>query len=428
MLISKVEANRDWRSIPSLLLDLLHSDELSKVQYNKELILQTQRILVHNLFFYLTKKKNNDLRKWPVIDKHQIKPMKNFALETYTIRTNGSTTGKKFSYPSWKPANETIERKYHYQAILREYGMADCKSLLMATWWNQVADNIKTCMYPISYEGHQFHVYHGSILISSAHRSHGINTPDYHHIVYPTEATQELASRFIVDYCTKHPVDIFLTEGSFLACLRMAIKNKCPRLFRLISNTCEAMMPGDAEFFIKQGITKYVCDHMRCNDGGATFITCCHGTKHLLDYISYVECYKQKLVSTDYFSLACPFVRYWSGDMCEIKNEWRQCKCGRYYRSFNLRPRRISFTVLGRNKEKISSLSIADRIDCVNLPLQLLCQDGKIEVITNKTLEDSYKKYLLKNLEQQFILTFTVGPFKKKGKKTFRVIKDLHDK
>ena len=62
--------------------------------------------------------------------------------------------------------------------------------------------------------------------------------------------------------------------------------------------------------------------------------TCKEKTYHLCDNLSWSEEIDGKLITTDYFSLPSPFIKYWNGDLCKIFDKYRRCECGRLFRNF----------------------------------------------------------------------------------------------
>ena len=131
---------------------------------------------------------------------------------------------------------------------------------------------------------------------------------------------------------------------------------------------------------------------MRCWDGGATFFTCKFGTYHLLDNITYHKSIDNKLVTTDYFSLAAPFVNYWNGDICSIENEYLRCECGRLYRPFKMlenRPFALKGSVkLTSIKQQISQLSFKNDL------IQVQFENLSVMISSSRSLETSEKDQL----------------------------------
>jgi hypothetical protein len=128
---------------------------------------------------------------------------------------------------------------------------------------------------------------------------------------------------------------------------------------------------------------------MRCWDGGATFFTCKHQNYHLLDNLCWCDEKNKKLISTDYFSFPSPFVDYWNGDLCRLKNEYQRCDCGRLYRDFEFLENR-PFSIKGRNileiKEKIKQYKIKE-VRC-----SMMLGESFLEIVTSRELCEKSKK------------------------------------
>ena len=82
-----------------------------------------------------------------------------------------------------------------------------------------------------------------------------------------------------------------------------------------------------------------------------------------------VEGSDNKMISTDYFNMAAPFINYWNGDLCEIGKEYQRCGCGRWYRPFKMlqnRPFALKGpTRLTEIRQQISRLDFKGKIDQV---------------------------------------------------------------
>jgi phenylacetate-coenzyme A ligase PaaK-like adenylate-forming protein len=88
--------------------------------------------------------------------------------------------------------------------------------------------------------------------------------------------------------------------------------------------TGETLYPLVREKFL-QVFTKVV-DKMRCWDGGLSFFECREGRKHIYDELAFVEDLDGRLVSTDLFNLAHPFIRYANNDCGTYR--CGDCGCG----------------------------------------------------------------------------------------------------
>jgi hypothetical protein len=68
-------------------------------------------------------------------------------------------------------------------------------------------------------------------------------------------------------------------------------------------------------------------DAMRCWDGGATFVTCKHGSTHWIDLLCETRIERKSLICTDLFNAAQQFIEYRNGDMLSSTRHGT-CKCG----------------------------------------------------------------------------------------------------
>jgi hypothetical protein len=138
---------------------------------------------------------------------------------------------------------------------------------------------------------------------------------------------------------------------------------------------------------------------MRCWDGGATFFTCKFGTYHLLDNITSHKSIDNKLVTTDYFSLAAPFINYWNGDLCKIENEYLRCECGRLYHPFRMMENR-PFALKGSSKltsikQQISQLSFKKdliQVQFQNLDATIVCS-RQLDIDEKSQLQEILNEY-----------------------------------
>jgi hypothetical protein len=174
------------------------------------------------------------------------------------------------------------------------------------------------------------------------------------------------------------------------------------RLCSLVSNTNERLLPSDREFLL-EGRADHVCDHMRSWDGGATFFTCRHGTYHLMDNISWAEEMEGRLVCTDYFNIASPFVRYWNGDYCRIGKEYRRCECGRLYREFEFvesRPFSLKGVCMRQIKEGLKALDIPGI-------KEVRCCSNHLDIVSTKPIPKEDRRRIA-SLTDRFAFRFVV--------------------
>jgi phenylacetate-coenzyme A ligase PaaK-like adenylate-forming protein len=139
---------------------------------------------------------------------------------------------------------------------------------------------------------------------------------------------------------------------------------------------------------------------MRCWDGGASFFTCKNGTYHLNDNFAWtIEGPDNKMISTDYFNLASPFINYYNGDLCKIENEYHKCSCGRYYRPFKMLQNR-PFALKGTSKlidikQQISQLSFKKyliQVQFENLSVRI-SSSRELSSVEKEILQDILKEY-----------------------------------
>lgn len=292
--------------------------------------------------------------------------------ESARMATSGTTSGTPFRYLRWDPALMTIEAENHYDLVLDEFFVRDEPSIL--NLFNSVMYD-PSRLVTVRSDSNNFMDHHGSRRRASVH--------------YANFALMEKDRRaymgFIVGYLMSNEIDVLFAPGSTIntICEIMRSHNVSQRICHLVSNTNERMLRSDRTFLLG-GRSTWVCDHMRSWDGGATFFTCRHGTYHLMDNLSWVEEMDGRLVSTDYFNLASPFLRYWNGDHCSLEDSYRRCGCGRLYRPFRFlesRPFSLKGLCILDLRKKIDSLSIS----CVK---QVLCGLNTIDIVSSEKISD----------------------------------------
>jgi hypothetical protein len=168
----------------------------------------------------------------------------------------------------------------------------------------------------------------------------------------------------LFQYLSRNPMDLIFTSGPQInsMCHYLRTLGFSGALAGLLSQTNERLLQDDASFLLDNGHFASVCDHMRCWDGGASFFTCRSGNYHLMDNLSWCEELDGRLISTDYFNFASPFVRYWNGDLCRIGRNFLRCDCGRLYREFEFvenRPFSLGGVCLGDLRSRMLSLNIS---------------------------------------------------------------------
>jgi hypothetical protein len=301
--------------------------------------------------------------------------------ETRPMATSGSTDGQPFEYVRWDPFLYQIEGDNHYDLIMDEFGMPDRPKVMYF---------FNTAMYDPSLDvtvrddSGNFMEHHG------AKRRAEVHYPNFARF---QEQRGAYTNRLLM-HLRANPVDVIFAPGPTINAICHAMKKVYTRphkVFGMVSNSNERLLPSDASFLLL-GYSGAVCDHMRCWDGGASFWTCRQGTYHLMDNLSWSEEIDGMLVSTDYFSLPAPFVRYWNGDFCRITDTYQRCECGRLYREFEFLENR-PFSLKGR-----SILEIRETISMLGLRevKRVSCSADAVVVTSTSEIPDS-KKMALKS-------------------------------
>lgn len=274
--------------------------------------------------------------------------------ESMEVGTTGSTSGVPFRYMRWHPAFHKIEWDYHYNLVLDEFGVRDNPNVLYF-----FSDHYKTAgNEPVACFGRPSDL---------AMNNHGSSrSPIVHYANFALyQRDNEGFWRFVFDYVQRHQIDVFFTSAPQISSMcnyirKFGFKHK---MGYLLSNTGDRILPADAYFlFVQNKYFDHICDHMRCWDGGASFYTCSHRNYHLMDNLCWVEEIDGKMICTEYFNLASPFVRYWNGDYCKVGKEYKRCECGRLYRDFEFmesRPFSLKGVCMKDIKDGIKALDIA---------------------------------------------------------------------
>jgi hypothetical protein len=245
-------------------------------------------------------------------------------LEYISTRSSG-TTGKPFYYKIWKDIYFIIEKYCHYQYIAEQYLEQPPLNILYMIY----TDLDHTERNIIQYNTNNIVKSHGYVKQATVH--HAMASSAFVHDYYGYY-------KYILEYANRNNIDIILADGSTvasLAAIAYKLNIKYP-IAKLLSSTSTPVDHNKLEFLRLNGNIIDWCDHMRCWDGGATFLTCPYRTKHLLDGLSWCYSVDDKLISDDYFSVVFPFYKYWNGDYATIDDTYKRCKCGRYYRKFEL--------------------------------------------------------------------------------------------
>lgn len=329
---------------------------------------QNSCVYADNFDQILTKEKLLEKSNWYI---------KEFGHESTSMSTSGSTTGLPFSYLRWDPFFEFIEGTNHYDLVLNEFEIDENPNILY--------------LFDNSYKFEDFLLpLHKNDII----KNHGIerNSKVYLANTLKYKNNEEELFKKLLKYLSKNHIDVILTSGPFINSLCYYIKKfkNDNKICKLLSNTNELLLQKDADFLIKNQYVENICDHMRCWDGGASFFTCSYKNYHLLDNLIWCEEKENKLISTDYFSFPSPFVNYWNGDYCQIKNIYKRCECGRLYREFKFLENR-PFSLKG-----ICFKEIQDKIKKININYikQVKCDTNQIAIVSTKELSNQEKEQI----------------------------------
>lgn len=308
------------------------------------------------------------------------------ALYKYFINRTSGTTGDPFEYPIWSDIYKTIEADNHYKLVATEYGLNDPNILYMHR--QEIVDNAELVT---KYKSPNPILSHGFGTAATIHHAQANNLLVSNQLEY---------YRQIIEYSIDNNIDIILASGGILASLAYAAyKLNCKdKICKLVSNTNSKVEYDRLEYLKRNGLIEHWCDHMRCWDGGATFFTCKHGIKHLLDGLSWCQSINNKLVSDDYFSIITPFYRYWNGDYADIDYDYQLCQCGRYYRRFELNRMRT------RNLPGVEKSTIYDAICHINNVLRIESFGNVIRVFTSSTITPDSKQHTRDNLPGHIVL------------------------
>lgn len=304
----------------------------------------------------------------------------------YFDNSTSGSTGEPFKYRIWSQAYKVIESAKHYDAVLKEFGVSSSGIRILHVQQGSLGSDYKQV---------------GDLKISETGDgilwNHGYTKPSLvTHVMFPGTFYQDWDKYIeqVVDLMVENNYDVLCSNGSFTGALAAYFSQVHPmRLCNLISNTCDKVDSKDLNQLLDQGITGSICDHMRCWDGGATFMTCRFGNKHLFDDISWCYSLDGKLISTDYFNLSSPFVNYWNGDSAFVTNTYDKCACGRWYRHFNFDDPREFVLKGGLSINKLQS-NLRSDIDDVRI-----VHDGdEITVISKHNIPDEFKQSLKQKL------------------------------
>ncbi len=307
--------------------------------------------------------------------------------ESADMATSGSTTGVPFAYRRWDKSLRAIEIDNHYKPILHEFNLShNPKVMYLINNHTKPGDLIQ-------------------ILQGSANftEQHGADKAEVH-FVQKNDHQDRNFYNAIIDHLEKFPVDVILTTGQYVNRLvrHLQLRNVKNQIAKLLSNTCEMLDKADADYLINNKLVQWTCDHMRCWDGGSGFFTCKEGIYHATDQLSHTwEGEGNKLISTDYFNLASPFVNYWNGDFCKIEDKYYRCGCGRLFRPFQFLQNR-AFALKGNNTEIWREAIARENITGI---IRIACDVDTVEIISHRIipLRDRIKlSHIMKGFEVKF--------------------------
>lgn len=317
---------------------------------------------------YFSKQDLDDKSQWYV---------KMPANEAQLMTSSGSTTGFNFEYLRWDPLLDFIECENHYDMILDEFEVSKNPQILFMF---KAIQGGGTKIINSTNESKNFTEHHGKTRKAMVHYA----SPKI------LRENSRLFFNYLFAYIQKTPIDVMLTPGSAVRSMCAEIKRYGfnGKICKLLSNTNEYMLPEDKDFLISNKFVDHICDHMRCWDGGGSFFDCKYGTSHLMDNMAWAIEKNEKLVATDYFSLPSPFVNFWNGDKCEIKNKYQRCQCGRLYRPFKFLENR-PFAVKGNSIKEYREKIVACGIDGIK---QVRCELNSFVISSTRKLSEQERQ------------------------------------
>ena len=310
--------------------------------------------------------------------------------------TGGSTTGEPFSYAIYKKYVPFLMNDQHWNLILKEFDLY--KNHIKITILYYFKDTLSV------FPGENF-VGTDHTVSKQSQYNHGSKDCSVDYINFKDFGSSSWYDK-LFDYLSEVNIDLIISTGPIInqLCEEIRKRKYSKKLCYLLSHSNEFPLQRDFEFLKINKLIDYHCDHMRCWDGGASFFTCKFGTYHLLDNVTYHKSINNKLVTTDYFSLAAPFVNYWNGDVCEIEDEYSRCQCGRLYRPFKMlenRPFALKGTTkLTSIKEQISKLDFKKDLTQVQFEL------SNVRISTSRILE-TFEKDILQNILKEYKIFWT---------------------
>lgn len=257
-------------------------------------------------------------------------------------QTSGSS-GPSFKYRLPLRLYRLLEGRWHYGRVLTEFDIMEPRILHVTN--------------PISLS------YQPKGILSICNRGegplwdYGNITSHVMAVAYPGDCykNRDGYCRAVLELMKETACNVLATTGGFIATLAEYVSTHGTHGARiqLLSSTAQPTISHHVDRLLASGLVTHFCDHMRCWDGGASFLTCKFGSIHLLEDLSYVHVVDGRLVSIDYFNLTAPFVNYWNGDYCTLEGP-SSCACGRSGRTLRM-DRVRDFVLTGKSGTKLSS-------------------------------------------------------------------------
>lgn len=335
-----------------------HLCQVHSLQYlGGEHISTSCRYLNHELVKYAKAKSPIYNIHKGVIDKQHLLDAQTWYVtghSAHTATTGGSTTGSRFNYLRWATHYNQIEGDTHYKAILQEFKL-DRPINVLYLMLDQSDDPTSEILTKV-YRTNNILISHGQGQQATIHEV--IKNKHYYQDYY-------VFYEKIFEYCIVNNIDVILAPGQVIASLAWNARRtkQTQKVCHLLSNTGDKVDRTDLDSLKECGIIGNWCDHMRCWDGGITFMTCEHHTYHLIDGLAWTYSDSEnRLISYDYYSLPSPFVNYWNGDYGTVGKEFKRCQCGRYYRNFEI-SRTRSVVMSGVTNRAVRDTIISTDID-----------------------------------------------------------------
>lgn len=339
-----------------------HLRHVHSLQYTSaEQITATCRYLSRELTKYAQKNSPVYATHKGVIDKSHFLNKSDWyvdGFQAHAATTGGSTSGNRFLYNRWATHYNQIESETHYRAVLEEFGI-DRPAQILYLMLDRTDDRNNNTLIN-TYHTDNILISHGQGKQATVHEVIK-NRLYYHDYLGFYEA--------IFRYLSEHAIDVILAPGQVISAMAWNARRlrQASPICRLLSNTGSKVKQADLDSLESLGVVPYWCDHMRCWDGGITFMTCQYKTAHLIDGLAWAHSdKKERLISDDYYSLPSPFVNYWNGDYGVIANEYKKCRCGRYYRDFRINRTR-SVVMAGVTNHEVRNEILKTTVDTSNI-------------------------------------------------------------